>query len=245
LAGTPCRNRVALPAQLCHVHLVRPASLNQACVMRQDAEGWFCCTHNWASEEWQVLLALGAKVPCRPPGTRSTLEKMALTSQPHTLALLAYHDDPSIRNRVAANQHTPQETLYLLWLTGECAEPLTSNPKCPARILQQYAATPATAFARRNIASNPNSPAAALEKLAFSPGDGEAILTGPVVEMVAEHPNCSQELLTRLADSPTERVLCRLLTRQRTLPAAAIKKLSSHPSPLVQANVAQYLRQAT
>jgi len=45
--------------------------------MRRIRQGWVCRTHAPDSEEWRVLLALGAKLSCQMPKNKSRQMKIS------------------------------------------------------------------------------------------------------------------------------------------------------------------------
>jgi len=139
------------------------------CRMLETEAGWACETHDLESEEWQVLLALGARPPCRAPVDYN--DRFVLAEDPgtpsRTLALLSWDEDAVVRWRVAGNPSTPASALEQLARDKNemVRQWVARNPRAPASVLERLARD-GNATMRGWVSWNPSTPASALEQLA-------------------------------------------------------------------------------
>jgi len=166
-----------------------------ACDLAETGTGWVCKTHDLESEEWQVLLVLGARPPCQVPGPVAGRRKIAADkkAKPGTLSLLSWDEDGTIRYWVALNPNTPASVLERL--VGDKDERVrcgvVGNPSTPATILERLARD-GNMQVRGGVARNRSAPASALERLAR---DENKTVRGSV----AENPSTPANILEQLA----------------------------------------------
>ena len=108
---------------------------------------------------------------------------------------------------VAANPHTPSETLEKLAEEGyDIQYRVAINPNTPQKVLQKLAKEPVFMWIRERVASNPSTSAKILDGLAED----------TVLQMryqVALHANTSREALTKLSQDPNQYI--RLVAQKR------------------------------
>jgi len=87
--------------------------------MVETDNGWVCRSHDLGSEQWQVAMALGAKPPCKIPGSIKGCMSMAGDEKTPAgmLLLLPLDEDRNVRRMVAVNPSTPASSLERL--TGD------------------------------------------------------------------------------------------------------------------------------
>lgn len=206
------------------------------CNLRETADGWICDAHRPTSEEWQVVLALGGKLPCRAPGTPAEWVRMArdracgpatltmlsrcttmivvaavannLNAPAHVLTTLARHEHARVRKAAATNPRTPGPALQLLFQEGTID--VLSNGNCPIQVLEQ--ALGSTDLDKHNrLAWNPALPQHMLRQLA-------ACADHTVRQSIAEHSRCDQKVLHRLAIDALAHVRSGVAWNKQTLP---------------------------
>jgi len=84
--------------------------------MVEAENGWVCKTHDLISQEWQVLMALGAQLPCRVPGPTGGRAVLAgdESTLGRTLFLLSWDDGWVVCWQVARNPSAPADALERL-----------------------------------------------------------------------------------------------------------------------------------
>jgi len=191
--------------------------------MIETEEGWVCNTHDPGSEEWQVLMSLGAKMPCRVPGGVKKRMQTALDkrSKPLTLQLLARDEDVGVRGGVAMNRNTPASALTRL--SEDSSHPVArmaaQNPNLPVESIQRLARSQRNELCD-GAAANPSAPPDLLEELAGH-------VRWRVREAAAKNLNTAQHVYLRLLEDDHLEVSLSLGTlTTRKLP----RFLSWHPA---------------
>jgi len=86
--------------------------------MVETDNGWVCRSHDLGSEQWQVAMALGAKPPCKIPGSIKGCMSMAGMRRPQLGRYYCCHwMRMGVRRMVAVNPSTPASSLERL--TGD------------------------------------------------------------------------------------------------------------------------------
>jgi len=208
------------------------------CQMRRVDYGWVCDTHNLDSEEWQVIMALGARFPCRIPGTEKERRTMARRTKVPFVTRRLLAEDASI--------HVRAELVMNRNCTGDVLHQIITNSQKDTWVMKRVARHP-------NLRPETILPVARSERRPFMdiqmellarthvPEDALLYMaksTRPEVRRgVAGHTSASRSLLTMLSADLDYAVRARVAGNPNT-PSEVLEQLATDKRALVRAGVA-------
>jgi len=226
--GRLCRQQVKTGSEkcaaghFCNVHLPDGAISMGACRMKRQGSGWVCEAHDIDSPEWQVLLALGAKVPCRLPGNSVDHEAwLFYPDLPHStwrLLLKEIVEDPSRKKHWLALGVWPEDLLREVFaVTKDLAVMAMHSSAFPADLHHQAALS-----SNEKVRAGAASTSATVDDLVLLSQDDTAI----VRRAAASNPNTPGKVLEQLATSDSSETVRERAIRNRALPKSVLERLS-------------------